>query len=343
MRSLRLLSAILFLSLTNGQAQPVTEPAGYPYPSGYTKTTTRSTDESQNRITIVEYKDITGQTRVRETYTATADGKFRLIEEKMEQSTGHITEKVIIELDKDKKLQSQQCIFYPYGEEHARSVHERTPEGGLYPRGRERKNDDDPNYTKPSTVKEWEENYQKKFKAIEGTGSPSSDPIKSACSESPGNCRSKGELFAGYSFLSGDYGNRRENFPVGVRVAAVKYLNNHIAVGVDASLNSRKFGSERLSRSFILIEGKYVLGDMDDCDRKLFGNVRLLGGIGIEKFGSSGGSGPAFGAGAGVIHLITRDRNIGVRAQVDYLAVKYKDVDGLNKNVRISAGVIFRL
>ena len=344
MRKLFLLATILFLSLAGSQAQPVTVPAGYPYPSGWTKTTTRSTDENQNRIAIVEIKDITGQKRARGTYTAKADGTFKLTEEKMDQSTGHVTEKVVMELDKDKKLLSQQCIFYPYGEENARSVHERTPEGGLYPRGRDaskRNDDNDPSYTRPSTVKEWEESYRNKFEAIEENGSPSSDPIKSACGpQLPNNCRSRLEFFAGYSFLSGDYGNDKESFPAGVRLAAVYYLNNHIAVGIDGSLNSRKIGNENLSRSFVMIEGKYVLGDMDDCDRRLFGNIRLLGGIGIEKFGSSSGSGPAFGGGAGVIYLVTK--NIGVRAQVDYLAVKYKDIDELNKNIRASVGVIFR-
>lgn len=174
MRQIFLLPAILFLTLTDGQAQ-TPEPAGYPYPRGYTKTTKISTDENQSKITVVEIKDVTGQIRVRDTYTATTDGKFKLIEEKMNESTGHTREKVIIELDKDKKLQSQQCIFYPYGEESPRSVYERTPEGGLYPRGRDaskRSGDDDPSYSKPSQVKEWEKATRKNLKRLKKTVHP---------------------------------------------------------------------------------------------------------------------------------------------------------------------------
>lgn len=337
-RKLFLLPIILFINLTGkAQSKELYNDEGYPY---YSKILKRSPDQSQGLTTIVEYNDKYGHPLRRETYIETADCKLKIIVEELNASNNTtVMSRTIIELDKDKKIMSMHTYRRWLDDSESNfPVYERTPEGGLHGRGAEDNNND----IEPSKVKEWEKNWQEKFKVIEKNRFSSSDPIKSACGQkSQDNCRPKVEFFAGYSYLKGDYGIKKEGFPAGVRISGVYNLNNHVGIGIDLGFNSRKIGSENLSRNFIMIEGEYVVGDMDDCNRKLFGNVRLLAGISVEKYGPSKGSGPAFGGGAGVIHLVRK--KMAVQAQVDYIAAKYKGNDKLNKNIRLSGGLKFRL
>lgn len=328
MRKKILLTVIMFLSLII-TAQTKTEPYEEKlYGEGSTKTTTVGTDEKLNKVVTVEIKDKGGVLKHRSTWRKDLNNKWTLESESFKPSGKSIC-KTKTHFDDDNKKITER---------------EETDANGKTKKftrtGAELKYEKTGETIGPNELKGDEEILRKEIKEIEEKVLPSLEPKPISCNSPTNTCRPKVEVFAGYSYLRGDYGPDKESFPAGGRVAAVYNLTNHIAVGIDASINSRKIGTVNLSRSFLMVEGKFVFGDMDDCDRKLFGNIRLLGGIGIEKYGSSSGSGPAFGAGAGVIHLITK--KVAARIQVDHLSVKYEGAEKLNNNLRFSGGLVLR-
>ena len=156
------------------------------------------------------------------------------------------------------------------------------------------------------------------------------------------------EIFGGYSYLRGDFGNEMTGFPAGAHISALYNLSPHIATGINASTHSKKEGDIKYSRSFIMIEGRYAFQDVNAIDQKFIADIHVLVGYGGErvKYSAGGnsytskGSGPAFGTGlSGVIMITTKT---GVKAEADYIGVKYKNTDGLNSNLRFSGGLWLR-
>jgi hypothetical protein len=145
-------------------------------------------------------------------------------------------------------------------------------------------------------------------------------------------------VYAAYSYLKGS------SYPLGVNLDIGYDITGHIRVAVDASVHRRKDDPFTQTRSFIMIDGQYVFGNREDCDKKLFAGVHVLAGVGSDrsKYSFNGtsriskDSGPVYGAGiGGVIKIIT---NTKARVQADVIRAKWGD-EWFN-NYRISAGVM---
>jgi len=167
------------------------------------------------------------------------------------------------------------------------------------------------------------------------------------------NCNPKIEIFGGYSYLNSSFGDDRESFSLGGHVSFNYNITPHLGAGFDASLHTKKDGDFTLTRGFILIDGMYTLGDINNCYRKLIPDVHLLAGLACEKqkyssgsiTSKSSGSGFAFGGGTGVDIKFTENggSRLALRTQADFIGVKFKNSDKLNTNIRISLGASLAL
>ena len=167
------------------------------------------------------------------------------------------------------------------------------------------------------------------------------DPGDMPCSRPGSNCQPQFTVFAGPGVLMGDYVQDKETF-WGGKLTAAYHINQRVSLGIDASLFSKKVEQANFSRSFVMIEGTYLFGDVNNCDRKIVPDVHLLAGLASEKYKYGGykstGNGFAFGGGVGVTYKMSGPVNLFV--QTDLVAVKFKDSDDLNKNFAFSAGVM---
>lgn len=332
MRIFFLLPALLLASFV-AIAQPKTKTEPYTrkeYPEITTKTTTVSTDQSLNKVVTIELKDKVGATRYKHTWKKDLEGKW-VIEAECLKASGKITLKSLFKIDASGKI--TRIEGYQGGKLY--SSHSRTPDGRLVRTGSE--NDPESDF---EGVKELEELFQKEVKEIEENVLPSLEPKKTACAELGSSCQPQFVVFGGPSVLFGDYGQDKETF-IGGHVSFNYNLSSHIGVGIDASLHSKKIGTENLTRSFIMVEGLYAFRDVNNCSQKLTGDIHVLAGLGSEKYGSSNGSGFVFGAGGAVDCKLSK--NIGLKLQTDFLGIKFKDTDELNNNIRVSLGAIIKL
>lgn len=153
----------------------------------------------------------------------------------------------------------------------------------------------------------------------------------------------KVSFYIGPSFLNGDNGSSRESF-FGGQVYGLFNVNSNIAIGPDFSLNSKKDGDHKFTRSLVLARGQYAFTG-DSFDKGVIPVAHILLGLGSESFkytsdgntSKSSGSGLAYGVGAGVgINLCP---NIDLGISLDYISVKYENTNNANSNIRASAGI----
>ncbi len=156
---------------------------------------------------------------------------------------------------------------------------------------------------------------------------------------SPGNdCYKKFEIGGGPSLLSREFGMDNKTL-FGAHFNTNYNITSKIGVGADVSTYSGKIGSTSLRNTFVMIDGEYVFGKgMDNCEKRVFIEARVLLGYGVEVYGSSKGSGPLYGAGMGGIIRI--NPKLDLEGIVDYLAIKYDD--DWNSNVRATVQVRYK-
>lgn len=304
-----------------------------------TMTTTFNTDESFNEITTIERKDDAGVVRSKSTYRKGLDGKVAAEHECFTPSgqpefktvtnfneKGEMTKRVITRFDETGGIES-------------RAEATRTPGGALQGKYTDGPYIGEEFYKEPSDVRYDEELIRKLLKSFKDENVSSYELPKNPCLAAGASCQAMVQIFGGYSYLSGENGTDNLAFPAGGHISVLYNLpaTGRIGIGLDASLHSKKIGNENFTRSFIMIDGQYVFGDVDDCDRTFIPDIHVLIGLGHEKYGYSKGNGLAFGAGVGGTIRLTN--NIGVKGQADFLGVKYKNTDGLNSNFRFSLGI----
>jgi len=161
------------------------------------------------------------------------------------------------------------------------------------------------------------------------------------------DCNPKIEIFGGYSYLNSSFGDDRESFPLGGHVSFIYNITPHLGAGIDASLHTKKDGDFTLNRSFLMVEGKYVFGDVNKCNRKLVPDVHLLAGLACEKLKYSSGSysstskGSAFAFGAGAGLNLNISNKLAVRLfQADYILTRFNEDN--QGNFRASTGLVLR-
>mgnify|MGYP001432396526 CR=1 FL=1 len=315
------------------------------YPAGSTKTITVTNEENLDKVIRVEIKDDKGIVHVVETWTSKIDGRIEFKAEGRTASGKVVTEFSII-MDNKGNL-AYYCLKYKNRSDGNKEVIEVTKNAsGEWV---------NKNTGKPVSEGMGEElsRYQSKmrdaFNDLEKKVIPDPEPLKSPCDQDQsGTCSPKSEVFVGYSVLSGDRGTENVFFPVGGHASAVFFLNDHIALGPDASIHSKKDGDQTLTRGFLLGRAQYSFGETDNCNKDFQVNTHLLAGICFEKFNykiggmdyGSKGNGFTFGAGVGGSYKISEKLDISLQAAV--LAVKFENTDDLNAHLRVSAGIMFK-
>lgn len=330
-RCFLLIFSILTYSVVIAQPSSKTEPDKHFGKNG-TKTTTKTTDESLNEVITIEYKDDAGIVRAKGTSKKSIDNKYTIEQEWLSPS-GRTTCKVIYTLDENFKIVTYKNLGYNKSGDHNYTIDGiRNKNGGISD-----VSESDREIKDPHEVKGYEENFKKIFYIDSiGENKDVSKVEKSPCSET-GGCSPQSGFFVAYSYLNGDNGNQRESFPLGGHASFIYNLGPRTGIGLDASLHTKKIGTENFTRSFIMIEGQYVLGDVNNCDRKIIPDIHVLVGLGSEKFGTSKGSGLAFGGGGAI--TINLSNTIGIKTQADIIFIKFKNTDELNSNIRISPGI----
>ncbi|MBX3238461.1 MAG: outer membrane beta-barrel protein [Chitinophagaceae bacterium] len=326
------------------------------YPEGSTKTTTVTTDDKTlDKVIRMEIKDNKQIVYEVETWRLTIDRRFEHEKIRMTPS-GKILSKTtthfqIRKLDDGNEIFEAllDCGFDISGHKVTNYTYVRNEEGKwVDKRTGEPVNNLDKDYLDGLGMEEMKRYYDLELRLDYIFPNTPEPPCKQ---QQSGNCQPKAELFVGYSALLGDRGTESEFFPVGARVSYTHALNSdsRIGLGIDGSIHTKKDGDLTLTRSFVLAKGQYNLGDPGNCNQKIQFEVHLLAGMGFEKLKykagyadySSSGSGPAFGAGGGANMKLSE--KIAIKAQADFIAVKFKNTDVLTKNFRFSLGVNFIL
>jgi len=154
----------------------------------------------------------------------------------------------------------------------------------------------------------------------------------------------KVSIYIGPSLLNVDNGSSRESF-FGGQVYGLVSINSKIGIGADFSLNSKKNGDQKFTRSLILARGQYDFFTGDKCDKGVIPEAHILIGLGSESFkytydgntSESSQSGFAYGVGAGVGINISPNINLGI--SLDYIGINSENSDSANSNIRASAGI----
>jgi len=323
----------------------------------WTETVTKTTDENLSQIITIEFKERGLYVSTRITWTRTVDGKST---RKLQSFTPGGTVKCtgIEEFDADMHLLSSRMTGTP--------ILSRNPDGSM---GVKIKSKDpiavSQSYHTPAQVQETERIFKKEMKNLEEHNSMLAPEPQSSCSEIPRRTciRPKAQLFAGYSVLSADFGAKREFFPLGAQAALVINITRRIGVGPDISIHTKKIDDQTITRMFFLDKAQYNFGSnynpndtastfdfpSDACLPKVVPDFHVYIGYSTERSVikiandtyKSSGSGFTFGAGVGVQFKLSN--SIGLGAQVDYLATKFKESDEISSDVRASAGVFFNM
>jgi len=301
-----------------------------------TQTITISTDESLRKVYTIVFKDDKGFERGKETWKKDLEGKWEIKVDVFKRS-GKVFYSHTYKVDQDGKWISMTVV-----EDGPAEHYFRTPSGAMD--GEK----DGPGGTHSQgsggvkCAEEWL--FKAKIKMLEENSSLPAEGTKSSCLPyQKKDCKTQFIVFAGPSALFADHGQDKETF-IGGHFFAVFNFTPRIGAGIDGSLHYKNIGDQKLTRSFLLARGQYTFNNKDNCDQKFVPDVHILAGLGFESFKytfngnttKSSGNGFAFGAGAGFNVRLTK--TVGIGASADYIAVKYKNNDEINSNVRVSLG-----
>jgi len=301
-----------------------------------TKTTTKSTDPNNgDQVTTTEFRATPkGPVRLKVTWSKGLDGKYTRVEE-WSTPSGTKTCKTTDSFDENQKWVTREITFYNRdGSEFSHRKDNLRNEAGEFDgtmvfEGWQKKN-----------IEEEDEELKKELKSIEEDKVASVFRRTAPCSQGA-NCRFRTDFFLAYSYLNTSSAGNNESFPLGAHASFIYNVSSHIGLGIDASIHTKTINEVKLTRSFLLGEGKYTFGNTQNCDRTFIPDLHVLAGLGCEKYGMSKGSGFAFGGGVGLDLKVCK--NIMVGTQADFIAVKFKGSDALNSNIRASAGLAIRL
>ncbi|MES2776828.1 MAG: hypothetical protein V4722_21800 [Bacteroidota bacterium] len=324
-----LLITVLFLSLfRNAAAQEKPEPyEGTEYGAGATITTTVTTDQKLNKIVTVVIRDKDKTIRQTDTWTNNVKGNWSL-EVEVRSVGGKTTCKCSYIMDENKNVVRYETWF-----SGSKSIFVRAASGELHSID---------GGGKFPEQEEMEKRIKEDLKEIGEKTIPSLEPHETACSKIPGGeCQApKTRVFAGYSFLTAFADNKTERFPLGGHASFIfNPGRRRIGVGIDASVHTKKINDENLARYFVLGIGSWYFGDLKKCDRTFRPDLHILAGWGGEKYGMSKGSGFAFGGGPGL--EIKLSKHIGIKAQADYITVKFAETDAELAHMRGTVGAVY--
>jgi hypothetical protein len=184
---------------------------------------------------------------------------------------------------------------------------------------------------------EWVRDSYKWVRVAENRGTDSRSSSSSLFRNQ--NCNAGIAILVGTSFVMADFGMKRQCLP-GIQLSAIRNITPHINISLSAGLNTKKFGKEGISRRTVMIDGSYLFGDDEDCDREWLTDIHVMVGMVHEKFGYSKGSGATCGTGVGITRRVTE--KIGVKVQADFFGLKWKNSPSLNTEYRMALGAQYR-
>ncbi|MGB4845728.1 MAG: outer membrane beta-barrel protein [Ferruginibacter sp.] len=341
-----LFSAFFCSAQTNTKTVPY---EGTEYEEGATRTITKSSDESLRKVYTIEIKNKNGIVQSRRVFVKGWEGELDVTVETFEFKRSKLVSTVKSKL----KFNSEgKLTDFETNSDGVNNTYSRSDNGGL------KKNNDSED--DPVLDKRWvncvEKGHEEKSlwldKLFEDDTISPPESEKSSCLPTAARtqtCQNKLNVFVGPSILWGDVGQDKEIL-FGGHAYALYNINAHIGAGLDYSTHCKKNDAQKITRSFLMARGQYTFGNFGTfgekyCKHKVFPEAHVVIGLAYEsiKYTFNGnttknsGNGFVVGAGAGIGIKLSNKINFSVTG--DYLAVKFKNNDDINSNVRVSAGL----